>query len=235
MNRRCLIEVELRMVSLQTPHYGEIEVPFWVVDLESYRRWIHSGVLPEKLKVHFINGRVVIDITNESVSHNQIRLAVSVTLYGLIGPTDHDVFVMRGLTLVNEAAELACIPDAMFISAESLTSERVKFEEIRSKVFATDVVGSPDMVLEVISPSSVVKDTEWLMTQYHDAGVKEYWVIDSRAKQELTFTIYSRTATEFVPVRPVTGWLKSTVLGKSFKLSRLADRGSIARYRLETK
>jgi Uma2 family endonuclease len=222
------------MVSLQTPHYGEIEVPFWVVDLKSYRRWIQSGVLPEKLKDHFIDGRVVIDITNESVSHNQIRMAVSDTLGGLIGPNDADVFVMRGLTLVNEAAELACIPDALFISAESLASERVKFEEIRSKVFATDVVGTPDLVIEIVSPSSEEKDTDRLFNNYFLAGIREYWLMDGRGAEPV-FNIYKRGAKGFTGVRAVSGWIKSTVLGKSFKLSRLPDRGSIARYRLETK
>jgi heat-inducible transcriptional repressor len=58
------------------------------------------------------------------------------------------------------------------------------------------------MVLEVVSPSSVVKDTEWLMSRYHEAGVREYWLIDARGEGDPAFTIYRRAAKEFVAVAP---------------------------------
>ena len=223
------------MLVLHAPNYGQIEVPFWVIDLQSFRRWAHSGELPEKLKVHFINGRVWIDIMGETFNHNQIKLAVTFTLSGLIQSSNAGILLMDGMALVNEDAELGCEPDVMFVSAESLATSQVTFKQGKTSTSGiTEVIGSPDMVLEVISPSSVVKDTEWLMTQYHDAGVKEYWVIDSRAKQELMFTIYNRTATEFVPVRKARGWMKSTVLGKSFQLVQ-SEKFNMTQFQLEVK
>lgn len=223
------------MLTLYAPHYGEIEVPFWVNDLDSFRRWVHSGELPEKLKVHFINGHVRMDIMGEAFSHNRVKLAVTFTLEGLVRVEKSGLLFIDGMLLTNDYAELGCEPDVMFVSAESLASERVTFSQGETTgAVATEVVGSPDMVLEVVSPSSVVKDTEWLMSQYHDAGVSEYWLIDARGEGDPVFTIYRRAAKEFVAVRKSRGWLKSPVFGKSFHLTRTEQFG-LTDYVLEVK
>ena len=223
------------MLTLHAPHYGEIEVPFWVNDLTSFRRWVHSGELPEKLKVHFINGRVWMDIMGEAFSHNRVKLAVTFTLEGLVRVERSGLLFIDGMLLTNDDAELGCEPDAMFVSTESLASERVTFTQGETTgAVATEVVGSPDMVLEVVSPSSVVKDTEWLMSRYHDAGVSEYWLIDARGEGDPAFTLHRRAAKEFVAVRRSRGWLKSPVFGKSFRLTRTEQFG-LTDYVLEVK
>lgn len=216
------------MLTLYAPHYGEIEVPFWVNDLDSFRRWVHSGELPEKLKVHFVNGHVWMDVMGEALSHNQAKLAVMVVLAGLVRAEELGVLFPDGMLLTNDDADLGCEPDVMFVSAESLASGRVTFTQGETTgAVATEMVGSPDMVLEVVSPSSVVKDTDWLMTQYHDAGVSEYWLIDARRNGDPVFTIFRRMAKEFIPVRKSRGWLKSPVFGKSFRLVRTEQFGLV--------
>lgn len=223
------------MLTLHAPHYGEIEVPFWVNDLTSFRQWVHSGVLPEKLAVHFVNGHVWMDVMGEAFSHNRVKLAVLFALEGLVRAEKSGFIFVDGMLLTNDYAELGCEPDAMFVSAESLASGRVTFTQGKTTgAVATEVVGSPDMVMEAVSPSSVAKDTDWLMTQYHDAGVSEYWVIDARNEDEPAFTIYRRTAKEFVAVRKSRGWLKSPVFGKSFRLVRTEQFG-MTDYVLEVK
>ncbi len=223
------------MLTLYAPHYGEIEVPFWVNDLDSFRRWVHSGELPEKLKVHFINGHVRMDIMGEAFSHNRVKLAVTFTLEGLVRVEKSGLVFVDGMLMTNDDAELGCEPDAMFISAESLASERVTFTQGETTgSVATEVVGSPDLVVEVVSPSSVVKDTEWLMSQYHEAGVSEYWLIDARREGEPAFAIYRRTTKEFVAVRKSRGWLKSPVFGKSFRLV-CTEQFGLTDYVLEVK
>jgi Uma2 family endonuclease len=223
------------MLTLYAPHYGEIEVPFWVTDLDSFRTWVHSGELPEKLKVHFINGHVRMDIMGEAFSHNRVKLAVTFTLETLTRAEKSGLVFVDGMLLTNDAAELGCEPDAMFVSADSLACGRVTFTQGETTgALATEVVGSPDMVMESVSPSSVVKDTEWLMSRYHEAGVSEYWLIDARREGEPEFTIYRRAAKEFVAVRKSRGWLKSAVFGKSFRLVRTEQFG-MTDYVLEVK
>lgn len=40
--------------------------------------------------------------------------------------------------------------------------------------------GPPDLIVEVISPDSVRRDREHKFREYETAGVREYWIIDSR-------------------------------------------------------
>jgi Uma2 family endonuclease len=49
------------------------------------------------------------------------------------------------------------------------------------------VVGAPDFVLEVISPSTGFKDYTIKMHKYQEAGVREYWIVDSMKKRLLIF------------------------------------------------
>ena len=46
------------------------------------------------------------------------------------------------------------------------------------KVRRWGVMGAPDFVLEVLSPSTKRKDCIKKLEKYREAGVKEYWMID---------------------------------------------------------
>jgi Uma2 family endonuclease len=83
----------------------------------------------------------------------------------------------------------------------------------------TELQGSPDMVLEVVSRSSKRKDTKTLKKAYWEAGIREYWLVQAR-NEPLEFTIFRRAARGYAATRPVGGWTKSAVFGKSFRLTR---------------
>ena len=82
-----------------------------------------------------------------------------------------------------------------------------------------EVFGSPDMTLEVVSPTSVEKDTVDLRRLYWEAGVKEYWLVDSREKT-FAFDILRRGPAKFLATTQHQGWIKSQVFGREFKLTR---------------
>jgi Uma2 family endonuclease len=129
-----------------------------------------------------------------------------------------------GLRLMNAEANLSAVPDGTYVSNRSLKAGRVQFVEGREGGF-TELEGSPDVVIEVVSNRSEDKDTEWLMSAYWDAGVREYWLIDARS-QPLKFDIHRHSAKGFVPARKESGWLKSAVFRKSFRLmQRLTPLG----------
>lgn len=44
--------------------------------------------------------------------------------------------------------------------------------------------GGPDLVVEIVSPGSVREDKVRKFAEYEQAGVGEYWIIDSRPRQE---------------------------------------------------
>ena len=48
----------------------------------------------------------------------------------------------------------------------------------RSKIMRWGIMGAPDFVLEVLSPSTKRKDCMKKLAKYMEAGVREYWMID---------------------------------------------------------
>jgi Uma2 family endonuclease len=53
----------------------------------------------------------------------------------------------------------------------------------KSKLDAKRCNGAPDMVIEILSPSSQAHDTRRKLDKYHQAGVKEYWIVDPDKKR----------------------------------------------------
>src|SRR5262245_14697630 len=114
------------MPTVMSERHGNIHIPAWVVDLDSFWRWRDSVDLPEKLPVHFIRGEVWVDLSMEEMfSHNQIKTALGITLGRLIEENDLGMYATDGMSLSNEAAKIVTEPDAMFLSNESLGAKRV--------------------------------------------------------------------------------------------------------------
>lgn len=73
--------------------------------------------------------------------------------------------------------------------------------------------GAPDLIVEVVSPGSVREDRVRKFTEYEQAGVREYWLVDPRPNQR-TVECYRRDdAGIYQPVEAdERGRLYSTVL-----------------------
>ena len=52
----------------------------------------------------------------------------------------------------------------------------------QSKLFGTGCIGAPDMVIEILSPSTARRDRVEKFNQYLLACVKEYWIVDPDEK-----------------------------------------------------
>ena len=51
-----------------------------------------------------------------------------------------------------------------------------------SKLSGTGCVGAPDMVIEILSPTTASRDKVLKFNWYLQAGVREYWIVDPEAK-----------------------------------------------------
>ena len=47
--------------------------------------------------------------------------------------------------------------------------------------------GSPDLIIEIVSPSSVWMDYTTKLFKYRNAGVREYWIVDPLKNQIVTY------------------------------------------------
>ncbi len=205
-----------------------VQIPEWVRDLSSFRRWAKSDGFPQQGRYAFLNGQIWADPSMEREGHNQVKAEVNRVLGTAVKDLRLGRFYVDGMSLVNVDADLATEPDGMFLSYAALRGERVRLARRENSL---EVVGSPDMVLEIVSPTSVQKDTVLLRDLYWRAGIPEYWLIDQRRK-DLVFDILRRGPKGYFPARKAGGWVKSSVFGKSFRLSRENDAMELAIYSL---
>ena len=103
-------------------------------------------------------------------------------------------------------------PDLLFIRRERL-------HLIQSKL----VEGAPDLVVEVLSPSSRTRDRVRKMALYAGSGVEEYWIADPDHK---TLTVYALVNGTYQPVEAINDVVSSTVLpGLHVEISDLFREG----------
>ncbi|MCD7806740.1 MAG: Uma2 family endonuclease [Lachnospiraceae bacterium] len=57
----------------------------------------------------------------------------------------------------------------------------------RDKVKRWGIYGAPDFLIEVLSPSTKMKDMLIKKTKYRQAGVREYWMVDLRRRKVLIY------------------------------------------------
>ena len=190
--------------------------------LEEFRRWALSDESPDHAPVFYLAGEVWIDMSKEQLfTHTWLKQRFYQVL-GLVSDRKRTgKFFPDGLLLTNEDADLSGNPDGTFVSNASFRSGRVRLIEGAEAGFV-EMEGSPDMVLEVVSDSSVEKDTELLKDLYWKAGIREYWLVDARTDQ-LQFEIFRRTSRGYSATSKTRGWMKSNVFGQSFRLTRRAD------------
>jgi Uma2 family endonuclease len=148
--------------------------------------------------------------------------------------TKYGLFVSEGMRYSHLESNLSTEPDGMVISNEAIDTGCVKFVS-GEKGDQTEMIGSPEIVIEIVSRSSEVKDTEWALTAYFDAEIQEYWLVDAREGDNIRFDIYKRGKKEFVANRKQGGWVKSCVLGKAFRLVQSENASGNPEFTLEVR
>jgi Uma2 family endonuclease len=203
--------------------------------LASFREWAGDNDLPEKAKLCYHRGEVFVEMGKEQLfSHLDVKGEITAVLHQIAKTEKLGRVFPDGLLFTNEEAELSCNPDMAFVSHDSIRAKRVEFIEGREGGYV-ELLGSADMVLEVVSDSSEKKDNQTLFEAYFDAGVAEYWLVDARG-EEVEFHVYKRGAKKFGVTKPQPGgWVKSAAFGKSFRLARGADATGKPEFTLEVK
>jgi Uma2 family endonuclease len=222
-----VIPMAIDILSLDLP---QITVPDSARTLEGFRDWMASDDCPERGRFAFLENKLVVDMSPENLeSHNKVKQVISLTLGNLVHELDLGTFYPDGALITNTEIGISNEPDAIVVLWESFENGRVQTD--RSIAKPCELVGSPDLVIEVISPSSVRKDTRILRRAYFDAGIREYWLVDARG-EEIDFQILIRGNDGFVAVEPCEGMTDSEVLPASFRLTRERDRVGLWKYTL---
>jgi Uma2 family endonuclease len=209
-----------------------VTIPPSAHSLDGFRAWAHSGDLPAVCRVTFIGGKVTIDMSPERAgSHGAVKMEVTRVLYGLCRERDLGQFFPDGTLISNQTADVSNEPDAIFVAHATFASGQARRVPSADGRDFVEIAGSPDLILEVVSPSSVNKDTVLLRQAYHVAGVTEYWLIDARG-DELQFEILQYTPADYQPTPAQDGWLTSQVFGARFRLTRERHQAGFWQYTL---
>jgi Uma2 family endonuclease len=213
---------------------GGLHVPGDMSSLQKFREWVHSDDFPENVQASYIAGDVEIGMSPENAEfHGKPKVHVAGRLVSLVEERDLGDIYSDRMLLVCPEADLATEPDVVFCSFDAQEAGRVKLSEwVPGSGNYVEIVGAPDLVVEVVSPSSVRKDTKSLRAKYFKAGIPEYWLIDTRGFS-IDFQLLVRGADDYESVMPdPDGYRFSPAFQTNFLLTRRRNRLGAYAYRL---
>jgi Uma2 family endonuclease len=213
-----------------------VRVPCDAATLDGFRRWATSADFPERGEISFIEGEVFVDMSPENLDlHNFLKGEISSVIRNVLRENDLGRLFYDRCLLTNPEAQLSTEPDAMFLSHASAKQRKATFiESSMAQGSYIEVVGTPDWVLEVISPTSAKKDKDRLRKAYFHAGIKEYWIANALGKN-VELLVLVRGNKKFVSLRPRDGWYRSPTFERLFRLSRRKAKDGLWDYNLQVK
>ena len=205
-------------------------------NLAGFRAWVTSQGFPENWRASFLRGEILLDMgPEETETHNKVKWEIGRAVLNLSRVLKNGTYYGDGVLLTHKKADLSTEPDGMFVTKESLRSGRIhrvpRKDHLEEYV---ELVGTPDLVVEVVSRSSWKKDNQDLFELYYRAGIPEYWLIDALG-DEIDFKLLRRGNREYIQVEPERGWLTSAVFDRRFKFTRVRDEDGDWQYDLKIK
>jgi Uma2 family endonuclease len=211
-----------------------IVVPAKATTHDGFRNWLIEERADKPGLIAYLGGDLFIDMGPEELeTHNNIRTEVGTAVYGLNKRLKRGTYYASGALVSNRRAKLSTEPDGTFVLWATLESGRVRLPSRGTGEFM-ELLGSPDWIMEVVSESSLAKDTQELPDLYHKARVGEYWLINPLG-EEIDFQIlrWQKSGYKRVPIKD--GWQRSPLFGCWFRLTRQEDRLGDWEYTLEAR
>jgi Uma2 family endonuclease len=209
--------------------FDGFEVPVSAARLDGFRAWV-STLDEQGPRVSFCAGRVFVEMSPQSYrSHGPLVTAINRTLGSMTTDRDLGMYCTPPSWLTHEATGLSTEPDGFLVLWSSFESGQARLNPERE----TEMLGRPDLVLEVVSRSSERKDLIEHVRGYASAGVPEYWIADARA--DLVFRILVLEQGVYRDQVASDGWLASPLLGGWFRLLGLTNRAGLPDFRLEVR
>ena len=204
----------------------QVEIPLNLQSLADFRRWAKSDDFPQRGRIDYIAGRIEVDMSPEDFfCHGTLKTEIVGVLYQRVkrGNLGHLVTDRTRVTCVD--ADLSAEPDIVFVSHETLSMGRARLVAKAGSQPGryVELEGAADLIVEIVSDRSVLKDTQRLPEAYFKAGVREFWLADARAGQ-LVFRIHQPGESGYQVVNPDgEGFQRSAVFGCSFRLDGSRD------------
>lgn len=209
--------------------YG-IEIPWTARTLDGFREWV--ATLDEHgPSVSFARGRMHVVMSLQSYdTHEPLVGAINAALRVLAGELDIGRYFFPPSWFTHEPSALSTEPDGFLALWSSLESNDLRVNPERR----SEMLGRPDMVLEVVSDSSQRKDLVEHVEDYALAGVREYWIADARAEAvSLRILVLGASGRYEDSPADLDGWSRSPIWQRSFRVRRLAERAGLRDFALD--
>jgi Uma2 family endonuclease len=174
-----------------------------IADIPSPPRTIMEvyKMLPEGTLAELINGHIYMSPA-PNTNHQRISGKIEFLLREYVEKNSRgEVFDSPYDVYLDEKAN-AVQPDLIFISSKN-----------SSIIKAHGIVGTPDLVVEFLSPGNNKHDLVTKKDLYEKFGVKEYWIIDPASKETI---VYQQTEGNFAIAGKATATLFSPLFNHSF-------------------
>ncbi len=216
----------------------EVMIPTNVQSLPDFRVWASSDAFPDRGRIDYLGRSIEVDMSPEDLhTHGKVKLAISTVIWTLTEREELGETYSDRTRVSSPEADLSAEPDVVFVSEESLESGRSRLVPQASGKpdRYIEIEGAADLIVEVVSDRSVVKDTQYLPPRYFRAGVREFWLVDARG-EELVFRIHQGGPTAFeTVVADAEGYQLSSVLGRRYRLKRRRNRRGRVTFQLVEK
>jgi Uma2 family endonuclease len=138
--------------------------------------------------------------------------------------------------IVHRGANMSVEPDIVFVRHESIDEGKVTLVPKASvdPDRYVEMEGIVDLVVEIISDASSIKDTQRLRDAYADAEIPEYWIVDARSASIQFVVLELRDGTYHESLTDEHGFHLSTLFARKFQLNRHRGRGNRWKYQLKS-
>ncbi len=125
------------------------------------------------------------------------------------------IYLIKSFIMPNNLGKVFGSPLDVILDDQNAPQPDVLFIR-RDRLFILDnrdnvVHGAPDLVIEVISPTSIRRDRSQKMKIYEQFGVREYWLVDPKNQSVEVYQMQANRY-EMTSVAAETGQIESSVL-----------------------
>lgn len=143
------------------------------------------------------------ELQNLEVDENELYELINGKLMKRASPTTAHQRVVKKISMKMDAfinkkrlGELFFAPIDVVLDEHNMVQPDILFvsEHKHDIVQETHIAGVPDLVVEVLSPSSIARDRDTKMKLYAQFNINEYWIVDPLAP---CIEIYALTGNEY--------------------------------------
>lgn len=131
--------------------------------------------IPEDVRVELIDG-VIYYMATPTTNHQHLVIEIAYTLMNHVKKNKGRCNVLVSpLSVQLDCDDKTMVqPDVLVVCDENKISKK-------------GIFGAPDLVVEVLSPSTRKKDMSIKLAKYMGAGVREYWLVDPDARRIIVY------------------------------------------------